>query len=76
MAAGADGGAGVEVLAASDFVSVVLAGDSVALLPGRSVEAAPLDLRLSVTYQPLPLKTIAGGVSTRRACSPHTWHGC
>jgi hypothetical protein len=32
--------------------------------------------RLSVTYQPLPLKTIAGGVSTRRAVPEHsgqTW---
>jgi hypothetical protein len=32
--------------------------------------------RLSVLYQPLPLKTIAGGVSTRRASAPQVGHPC
>jgi hypothetical protein len=33
-------------------------------------------LRLSVTYHPLPLKTIAGGVRTRRALPEHSGHVC
>ncbi len=40
----------------------------------ESVPAEPL--RLSVAYQPLPLKTIAGGVSSRLASLPQSRHGC
>jgi len=35
------------------------------------VTVADSPLRLSVMYQPLPLKTIAGDVNTRRARPPH-----
>lgn len=35
--------------------------------------AAP---RLSVLYQPLPLKTTVGALNWRRAGSPHSSHGC
>lgn len=38
--------------------------------------AAVLAERLSVMYQPLPLKRIGGATKTRRAVSPHFSHGC
>jgi hypothetical protein len=51
-----------------------LSEEELPLLPAG--EDASEVLRLSVTYQPLPLKTIAGGVRTRRASSPQTSHVC
>jgi hypothetical protein len=57
----------------SDLLSVL--ESVVSILPGESVEDAPF-LRLSVTYQPLPLKTIAGAVSTRRDSAPHSVQVC
>jgi hypothetical protein len=47
-------------------------------LEDPELDDSPLEpfFRLSVTYHPLPLKTIAGGVSTRRAVPEHSGQVC
>jgi hypothetical protein len=52
-------------------VAVVVESEEDSLVAAPTL-ADDADLRLSVTYQPLPLNTIAGGVSTRRASMPQT----
>jgi hypothetical protein len=60
-------------LLASAFVSVAVSVEPDEVpLPAVLALSDGADLRLSVTYQPLPLKTIAGGVRTRRASIPQT----
>lgn len=70
-------GAGVSDVPVDELsVLVLVVPDAVEELDDLSPSGEPL--RLSVTYQPLPLKTIAGGVRTRRAVPEHvgqTWTG-
>jgi len=71
--AGAGAGAAApDVLLDVLSVLVLVESDDEDLLDLLSPSGEPL--RLSVTYQPLPLKTIAGGVRTRRAVPEHVGH--
>jgi hypothetical protein len=60
----------LELSVVDSLLAGVLSDSEEAPLP--LVETEEEELRLSVTYQPLPLKTIAGGVNTRRASIPQT----
>jgi hypothetical protein len=53
-----------------------LLDDELSLLELDDEDDDDSPLRLSVTYQPLPLKTIAGAVKTRRALPEHSGQVC